>query len=343
MNRKMKLVFQKKIAMKRKIYLFALLGLFLAATACQDDEETMPVVKPAESGMFVDERDGTEYAGQVFRNTLNGLFAISSYGMQNFFHDYLTNMGVICGGYDPKNGSYIVGLRNDCVNFMEKIDGWTSFYDMSPDWMARSGANLFLSKDSMIRIHAGDPNNQNLMLGQNFPSYVHIVNNEYPEVNKVYNNIILESNMVPKYLDFSTNDLSSEINDKFFVKKEHLYESYIPKDTSDGDPVLLFIDEEPFTGNELQVINHEELEVGEKVYIEGEEVAEITAIDGDKITLSDDIIIRAYEALYFKRDNSVEGDAIRGKYLEIISYFSVEKTNKLLLKSLQLDIDESKF
>ena len=57
----MKLVFQKKIAMKRKIYLFALLGLFLAATACQDDEETMPVVKPAESGMFVDERDGTEY------------------------------------------------------------------------------------------------------------------------------------------------------------------------------------------------------------------------------------------------------------------------------------------
>ena len=61
MNRKMKLVFQKKIAMKRKIYLFALLGLFLAATACQDDEETMPVVKPAESGMFVDERDGTEY------------------------------------------------------------------------------------------------------------------------------------------------------------------------------------------------------------------------------------------------------------------------------------------
>ena len=32
----MKLVFQKKIAMKRKIYLFALLGLFLAATACQD-------------------------------------------------------------------------------------------------------------------------------------------------------------------------------------------------------------------------------------------------------------------------------------------------------------------
>ena len=56
----MKLVFQKKIAMKRKIYLFALLGLFLAATACQDDEETMPVVKPAESGMFVDERDGTE-------------------------------------------------------------------------------------------------------------------------------------------------------------------------------------------------------------------------------------------------------------------------------------------
>ena len=57
----MKLVFQKKIAMKRKIYLFALLGLFLAATACQDDEETMPVVKPAESGTFVDERDGTEY------------------------------------------------------------------------------------------------------------------------------------------------------------------------------------------------------------------------------------------------------------------------------------------
>lgn len=294
--------------------------------------------KHGNSRFFVD-----TYTGQVFRNTLNGLFAISSYGMQNFFHDYLTNMGVICGGYDPKNGSYIVGLRNDCVNFMEKIDGWTSFYDMSPDWMARSGANLFLSKDSMIRIHAGDPNNQNLMLGQNFPSYVHIVNNEYPEVNKVYNNIILESNMVPKYLDFSTNDLSSEINDKFFVKKEHLYESYIPKDTSDGDPVLLFIDEEPFTGNELQVINHEELEVGEKVYIEGEEVAEITAIDGDKITLSDDIIIRAYEALYFKRDNSVEGDAIRGKYLEIISYFSVEKTNKLLLKSLQLDIDESKF
>ena len=47
--------------MRSRIYVFALLGLFLVATACNDDEATMPVVKPAESGTFVDERDGNEY------------------------------------------------------------------------------------------------------------------------------------------------------------------------------------------------------------------------------------------------------------------------------------------
>ena len=72
-----------------------------------------------------------------------------------------------------------------------------------------------------------------------------------------------------------------------------------------------------------------------------EKVSCIKEINDDEITLEDPVNIKEGQVLYVKVDDGVNGDAIRGKYLEIISYFSVDK-EKLLVKSIQLDIDESK-
>ena len=80
---------------------------------------------------------------------------------------------------------------------------------------------------------------------------------------------------------------------------------------------------------------------GMDVFRDGEVVTSIEVVRDDEVTLADPVDVKEGQVLYVKVDDGVNGDAIRGKYLEIISYFSVDK-EKLLVKSIQLDIDESK-
>ena len=280
--------------------------------------------------------------GQVIRKSINGLFPVSSYGMLNYFHDRLTTSGVKCGAYDPKTSSYIVGMNDCCVNFMEPVDGWTSFYDMVPDLMARAGAYCFSTKDTIIRRMGGEPGYQNLLLGKTVSSKIHLVNNEYQDSNKVYNNMILESNISPTSTTFKTFDLERTIDQSYFKKKENLLESFIPKAEGTSQPVLLFVaagDEEGL--QTFRTYTASLVYSGMDVFRDGEVVTSIEVVRDDEVTLADPVDVNEGQVLYVKVDDGVNGDAIRGKYLEIISYFSVDK-EKLLVKSIQLDIDESK-
>ena len=280
--------------------------------------------------------------GQVIRKSINGLFPVSSYGMLNYFHDKLTTSGVKCGAYDPKTSSYIVGMKDCCVNFMEPVDGWTSFYDMAPDLMARAGAYCFSTRDTIIRRMGGEPGYQNLLLGKTVTSKIHMVNNEYMDSNKVYNSIVMESNTPPSTTTFKTFDLERTIDQSYFKKKENLLESFIPKAEGTSQPVLLYVaagDEEALDTFRTYTANL--VDTGLDVFKDGEKVSCIKEINDDEITLEDPVNIKEGQVLYVKVDDGVNGDAIRGKYLEIISYFSVDK-EKLLVKSIQLDIDESK-
>lgn len=280
--------------------------------------------------------------GQVIRKSINGLFPVSSYGMLNYFHDKLTTSGVKCGAYDPKTSSYIVGMKDCCVNFMEPVDGWTSFYDMAPDLMARAGAYCFSTRDTIIRRMGGEPGYQNLLLGKTVTSKIHLVNNEYMDSNKVYNSIVMESNTPPSTTTFKTFDLERTIDQSYFKKKENLLESFIPKAEGTSQPVLLYVaagDEE--TLDTFRTCTANLVDTGLDVFKDGEKVSRVKGINDDEITLEDPVDIKEGQVLYVKVDDGVNGDAIRGKYLEIISYFSVDK-EKLLVKSIQLDIDESK-
>lgn len=287
---------------------------------------------------FVDGR-----TGEVLRKGLNWIFPISSYGMMNYFHDNLTRNGAVCGGYDPRHSSYVLHLNNECVNFMEAVDGWTSFYDMRPEWMRKAGGDLYTVKDAVIRKMSGDPDHQNLLEGVQEESAVHLVNNDFPEVNKVYNSVIVESNNVPDLVVFRAGNTRSSVTPAFFVKKENLLETFIPKDGSKGTPYPLLVPEEGITSSEFSVVmNVDRVSEGDVLHVSGKEVGKVLSVVDGVLTMDREVTVPAGEALYVKDTRGADGDAARGKYLDIFSYFSVREDNKLLLKSLQIDIDESK-
>ena len=121
-----------------------------------------------------------------------------------------------------------------------------------------------------------------------------------------------------------------------------MLESFIPKAEGTSQPVLLYVaagDEE--TLDTFRTCTANLVDTGLDVFKDGEKVSRVKGINDDEITLEDPVDIKEGQVLYVKVDDGVNGDAIRGKYLEIISYFSVDK-EKLLVKSIQLDIDESK-
>lgn len=287
------------------------------------------------SRYFVDSR-----TGNVFRKSVNGLFPISGYGMSNYFHDNLSRDNVICGGFNPRQNSYVLGLKKESVNFIDHNDGWSSFYDSAPEWMTRAGGSLFSSKDAIIRIHGGDPLHQNQLLGEVKDTEIKLVNNELPDNIKVYNNIIMETNVEPFMTVFKSGGLSSSLSS--MVRKENLFESYIPK-ACKPTPVLVFFSDEDFEGDELTIINADHVEPDLGVYVDNENVAMIESVNDNVITLTNGINVPANTPVYVRKfEHGVNGDALRGKYVEINSYFSTVNDEKILVKSIQIDIDESK-
>ena len=181
-----------------------------------------------------------------------------------------------------------------------------------------------------------------MLLGKTVSSKIHLVNNEYQDSNKVYNNIVLESNIAPTSTTFKTFDLERTIDQSYFKKKENLLESFIPKAEGTSQPILLFVaagDEEGLQA--FRTYTASLVYSGMDVFRDGEVVTSIEVVKDDEVTMADPVDVKEGQVLYVKVDDGVNGDAIRGKYLEIISYFSVDK-EKLLVKSIQLDIDESK-
>lgn len=290
--------------------------------------------KSGNSRFFVDER-----TAQVLRKSVNGIFPVSSYGMNGYFRDKLP-LGVVCGGYDPAHSSYVVSLPDISVNFMEPVDGWTSFYDTVPEWMQKAGGNLYMAKEAIIRTMGGEEY-QNLLQGEEVESKIHLVNNEYPDSNKVFNNIIMESNKEPDNILFDTNELQTSVNN--MVKKEHLYESYIPRTTTGYIPRLVQVFENDVETDTIQLMFVEtDINAGDSVMVDGEDIASVESIDGYNLKLDKVVNLKSGDVVYKLEESGINGDAMRGKYIEIYSYFSGMKDKKLLLKSIQLDIDESK-
>ena len=133
----------------------------------------------------------------VLRLSKDGITEISSYGMNDYFRDELSNNMVtkVIGGWDIHNKNYVlhIALENNTgktLSFDESVLGWTSFLSFKPTFMTSLGSNFFsYYRESIYQHNFGS---YNTFYGGTSDSNVTLVLNSNPSLVKNFKTINYE-------------------------------------------------------------------------------------------------------------------------------------------------------
>jgi hypothetical protein len=135
--------------------------------------------------------------GAVLRLSMDGITAISEYGMRDYFADKLAQTDRAIGMYDDSKDLYNLTMMSDTVrggddtvSFMEQVQGWPSRKSFLPE-AGVSLNNIFYSfRNGDIHSHTNTTRNN--FYGVQYESKVKIIFNDAPDVIKSFNTINYE-------------------------------------------------------------------------------------------------------------------------------------------------------
>ena len=86
---------------------------------------------------------------------MDGLTAISEYGMSDYFKDNLKNNNRLIGSYDDKKNNYNLTLENNqtTISFDEKVNGWSSFKSFVPEVGISMANDYYTFKKGLAWMH----------------------------------------------------------------------------------------------------------------------------------------------------------------------------------------------
>ena len=288
--------------------------------------------------------------GVVLRKGMDGLTTISRYGLKDYFFDNLIRGNKFIGCYDPKHNSYMLGLNDGVVNFLETVNGWSSFFGMNPDYIVNTTSAVYAMKDGKLYKHDAIEN-ESTIYGKDIDVVIEFAINDYLEVLKVFNALSVDSNECPYKVEFETNGIKTEIDKSFFEYKEGVFLSYIPMGVGDGDFSMAGVCPEQYYGDKIPLINQDisRIHVGDLVYVlnvkdsipngEKREIGRVLEIGNGYIKIDRLSEIQIGSLIICSDVSQINGEIQRGKYMTVKMFF--HPTSKLLLKSIQTDIDES--
>ena len=143
----------------------------------------------------------------VLRLSQDGITEISTNGMYDFFRDQLNatpETGKLVGGLDQHTQNYTVSIQTistytnpnsnyNTLNYNERADGWTSFYDYKPTFMLSLRNNFYSIKGGAIYKHYESTNNiRGIFYGVGNRSSVKLVLNSSPSEVKTFKTINYE-------------------------------------------------------------------------------------------------------------------------------------------------------
>lgn len=289
--------------------------------------------------------------GVVIRKGMDGLTTISNYGLKDYFFDTLIRNSKFIGCYDPKHNSYMLGIADEMNNFLETVNGWSSFFDMAPDYIVNTTFAVYAIKDGKLYKHDAIENNSTVY-GKDIDVVFEFVANDYPEVLKVFNALAIESNEYPYKVEFETNGIKTEIDKSFFEYKEGVFLSYIPMGVGEGDFIMAGVCPKQYYGDKIPLVNQDvsRIHVGDLVYVlnvkdsvpdgDKKEIGRVSGIGSGYITIDRLAEIQMGSLIICADVSQVNGELQRGKYMTVRMFF--HPASKLLLKSVQTDVDESK-
>ena len=135
--------------------------------------------------------------GAVLRLSMDGITAISEYGMRDYFADKLAQTDRAIGMYDDSKDLYNLTMMSDTVrggddtvSFMERVQGWPSRKSFLPE-AGVSLNNIFYSfRNGELYSHTNTTRNN--FYGVQYESKVKIIFNDAPDVIKSFNTINYE-------------------------------------------------------------------------------------------------------------------------------------------------------
>lgn len=151
------------------------------------------------------------YKGVVWKYTLEGLFPISQYGMQDYFRnkgaEYLPIKDTckIIGGIDPFNKEYLITFRKQdgtgetwAFNYVE--NKWITKYSFIPEFYGKIGNTLISFKSGQLWKHNASSTYNNFY-GVQYKSTMRIAVNPYPSKKKAFNAVQLVASEIGSNVD----------------------------------------------------------------------------------------------------------------------------------------------
>lgn len=125
-------------------------------------------------------------------------------------------------------------INEKTIVFDEEVKGWTSFFSYEPEFMTSLNGKFFTFKGGELWLHNSKNTPRNNFYGDQFTSKVAVVINENPSTEKMFKNIMTESNKTWN-IKLKTNLTEGEIFKDEFEKKKSRYFAYTRRneDTTD--------------------------------------------------------------------------------------------------------------
>ena len=173
---------------------------------------------------FTDRRNGV-----VVRHSMDGMEAISDYGMKDFFRDSLAgNTGLMVGSYDVKKHQYNISTHptnaNSTISFSESINGWVSRKSFIPEAGFSLENKYFTFKNGHIFEHHINTAHGNFYGSASIP-YVEFLLNQSPANMKNFRTLNYEGDSGWTCASIVTDQQDGEITS--FIQKENKYFNYI--------------------------------------------------------------------------------------------------------------------
>lgn len=270
--------------------------------------------------------------GTIVRLSLDGVEDIN-YGIRTYLRSlFIANPNAkIFSGFDPYLDLTVFSFKDEIktISHSEGNKGWTSFWGYFPDGMLRLN-NFFLTiKNGQLWQHNDVDNpNMNIIYGEQLISSIKTVINESMYDDKIFKTIVEESDEKWKAI-LTTNLTNGEIKENEFNTRESRQFAYIRGNEASNS----------LRGNAAQgigniiAINGTEIEfsvipdlisVGDVLFQSDsgipEEIGVIDAIDKESKTFIINTIVTAPTIgfyCYAKKNSRIEGEEMRGYYLEV--------------------------
>ena len=125
-------------------------------------------------------------------------------------------------------------INDKTIAFDEESKGWTSFFSYEPELMAGLNGKFFSFKDGELYQHNSRNVPRNNFYGVQYTSKVSVVFNENPSTEKMFKNIMLESNKAWS-VKLDTNLGTGEIFKSEFEKKKSRFFAYTRRNEDESN------------------------------------------------------------------------------------------------------------